>query len=185
MQHLDNQLKAAFKLITDEPNKPKSRPDVCAKSSENRKPVPKRPSRKMTVSDQWPHGDLQWGIKNFAAILVLLAPCRYAALYTSPGKTALTSCFRTCYVLYVFQCYKRLWSELLHVYTQSHTYALLLTHVCLTSSNTNARFVAFPLSFTLYPTFGIHSHKTLDTYCSTLSPFKTKLKTHLLIVLSP
>ncbi|XP_070213235.1 uncharacterized protein [Littorina saxatilis] len=54
MQHLDDQLKAAFKLISDEPKKVKSRPDVCAKSDENKKPVKKRDGSKMRflVSDQ-------------------------------------------------------------------------------------------------------------------------------------
>ena len=42
-------------------------------------------------------------------------------------------------------------------------YALLLTPACWKSNNTNARLVAFAPSLALDPTFGIHSHKTLDT----------------------
>ena len=42
-------------------------------------------------------------------------------------------------------------------------YALLLTPACWKSSNTNARFMAFALFLALDPTFGIYSHKTLDT----------------------
>ena len=55
-------------------------------------------------------------------------------------------------------------SELLHVYTlRLVLYALLLTPACWKSNNTNARLMAFSLSLALDPTFGIHSHKTLDT----------------------
>ena len=42
-------------------------------------------------------------------------------------------------------------------------YALLLTPACWKSDNTNARLTAFAPSLALDPTFGIHSHKTLDT----------------------
>ena len=42
-------------------------------------------------------------------------------------------------------------------------YALLLTPACWKSNNTNARLMAFAPSLDLDPTFGIHSHKTLDT----------------------
>ena len=55
-------------------------------------------------------------------------------------------------------------------------YAFLLTPACWKSNNTNARLMASALSLALDPTFGIHSHKTLDT-ASTLSSFKAKLKT--------
>ena len=49
---------------------------------------------------------------------------------------------------------------------------LLLTHTCWKSSNTDARVMAFVLSLALDPTFGIHSHKTLDTaqLCHLLKP---------------
>ena len=51
-------------------------------------------------------------------------------------------------------------------------YALLLTPACWKSNNTNARVMAFVLSLALDPTFGIHSHKTLDTAqpCHLLMP---------------
>ena len=42
-------------------------------------------------------------------------------------------------------------------------YALLLTLACWKSNNTNARLMAFAPSLALDPTFGIYSHKTLDT----------------------
>ena len=51
-------------------------------------------------------------------------------------------------------------------------YALLLTPACWKSNNTNARLMASALSLALDPTFGIHSHKTLDTVqpCHLLKP---------------
>ena len=42
-------------------------------------------------------------------------------------------------------------------------YALLLTPACWKSNNTIARQMASAPSLALDPTFGIHSHKTLDT----------------------
>ena len=59
-------------------------------------------------------------------------------------------------------------SELLHVYTPSRTLRSPSDSV----SNTNARVMAFVLSLSLDPTFGIHSHKTLDTAqpCHLLKP---------------
>ena len=51
-------------------------------------------------------------------------------------------------------------------------YALLLTPACWKSNNTNARLMAFAPSLALDPTFGTHSHKTLDTVqpCHLLKP---------------
>ena len=51
-------------------------------------------------------------------------------------------------------------------------YTLLLTPACWKSNNTNTRLMASALSFALDPTFGIHSHKTLDTAqpCHLLKP---------------
>ena len=51
-------------------------------------------------------------------------------------------------------------------------YALLLTPACWKSNNTNARLIAFAPSLALNPTFGIHSHKTLDIAqpCHLLKP---------------
>ena len=57
-------------------------------------------------------------------------------------------------------------------------YALLLTPACWKSNNTNARLMASALSLALDPTFGIHSHKTLDT-AQPCPSFKAKLKTFL------
>ena len=54
-------------------------------------------------------------------------------------------------------------SELLHVYTPSRTLRSSLIPACWKSNSTNARLVAFAPSLALDPTFGIHSHKTLDT----------------------
>ena len=51
-------------------------------------------------------------------------------------------------------------------------YALLLTPACWRSNNTKARLMALAPSLALDPTFGIHSHKTLDTAqpCHLLKP---------------
>ena len=51
-------------------------------------------------------------------------------------------------------------------------YALILTPACWKSNTTNARLMAFAPSLALDPTFGIHSHKTLDTAqpCHLLKP---------------
>ena len=51
-------------------------------------------------------------------------------------------------------------------------YALLLTLTCWKSNTTNVRLMAFAISLTLDPTFGIHFHKTLDTAqpCHLLKP---------------
>ena len=58
-------------------------------------------------------------------------------------------------------------------------YTLLLTPACWKSNNTNARLMTFAPSLALDPTFGIHSHMTLDTAQPGLSSFKAKLKTFL------
>ena len=51
-------------------------------------------------------------------------------------------------------------------------YALPLTPACWKSNNTNARLIAFVIFLSLDPTFGIHSHKILDTAqpCHLLKP---------------
>ena len=63
-------------------------------------------------------------------------------------------------------------SELLHVYTPSRTLCSSSDTRMLKIRNTNARVMAFVLSVALDPTFGIHSHKTLDTAqpCHLLKP---------------
>ena len=80
--------------------------------------------------------------------------------------------------LYVFQCYKWFWSCLLlwtaaeSVDTLRLVLYALLTPACWKSNNANARLMAFAPSLALDPTFGIHSHKTLDTAqpCDLLKP---------------
>ena len=51
-------------------------------------------------------------------------------------------------------------------------YALLLAPAYLKSNNTKARLMVFAPSLALDPTFGIHSHKTLDAAqpCRLLKP---------------
>ena len=64
-------------------------------------------------------------------------------------------------------------SELLHVYTLSRTLrSSSNTRMLEIQLNTNARLMAFAPSLALDPTFGIHSHKTLDTAqpCHLLKP---------------
>ena len=54
-------------------------------------------------------------------------------------------------------------SELLHVYTPSHTLRSSSETRMLEIQQYNARLMAFAPSLALDPTFGIHSHKILDT----------------------
>ena len=63
-------------------------------------------------------------------------------------------------------------SELLHVYTPSRTLCSSSDTRMLEIQNPNARLMAFAPSLALDPTFGIHSHKTLDTAqpCHLLKP---------------
>ena len=63
-------------------------------------------------------------------------------------------------------------SELLHVYTPSRTLRSSSDTRMLEINNTNARLMAFAPSLALDLTFGIHSHKTLDTVqpCHLLKP---------------
>ena len=67
-----------------------------------------------------------------------------------------------------------------------YDYALLLTPACWKSSNTNARLMASALSLALDPTFGIHSHKTLDTAqpCHLLKPNWKPSSSHSISVLT-
>ena len=68
-------------------------------------------------------------------------------------------------------CWQPLHMESLSTLRLVH-YALLLPPACWKSNNTNARLMAFAPSLALDPTFGIHSHKTLDTAqpCHRLKP---------------
>ena len=65
-------------------------------------------------------------------------------------------------------------------------YALLLTPACWKSNNTNARLTAFVPSLALDPTFGIHSHKTLDTAqpCHLLKPNCKPFSSHSISILT-
>ena len=64
--------------------------------------------------------------------------------------------------------------------------ALLLTPACWKSNNTNARLMASALSLALDPTFGIHSHKTLDTAqpCRLLKPNWKPSSSHSISILT-
>ena len=118
-------------------------------------------------------------IQNFAARLVLLAPRHHHStpflekLHWLPISERITYkvacvCFSAMNMVLVLLtslncCMSTL--RLVH-------YALLLTPTCWKSNNTNARLMAFASSLALDPTFGIHSHKTLDTAqpCHLLKP---------------
>ena len=65
-------------------------------------------------------------------------------------------------------------------------YAFLLTPACWKSNNTNARLMASALSLALDPTFGIHSHKTLDTVqpCHLLKPNWKPSSSHIISILT-
>ena len=65
-------------------------------------------------------------------------------------------------------------------------YALLQTPACWKSNNTNARLMASALSLALDPTFGIHSHKTLDTAppCHLLKPNRKPSSSHSISILT-
>ena len=65
-------------------------------------------------------------------------------------------------------------------------YVLLLTPACWKSSNTNAKLVAFAPSLALDPTFGFHSHKTLDTTqpCHLLKPNLKPSSSHSISILT-
>ena len=88
-------------------------------------------------------------IQNFAARLVLLAPPHHHSTLLLEKLHWLPISERIKYDCMSTLC-------LVH-------YALLLTPACWKSNNTNARLIAFAPSLALDPTFGIHSHKILDT----------------------
>ena len=131
-------------------------------------------------------------IQNFAARLVLLAPCHHHAtpllekLHWLPiserikykvacmcvsaingsGPAYLSNCCMS--TLHLVHC------------------ALLLTPARWKSNNTNARLMASALSLALDPTFGIHSHKTLDTAqpCHLLKPNWKPSSSHSISILT-
>ena len=117
-------------------------------------------------------------IQNFAARLVLLAP-RHQLSTPLPEKLHWLPISERIKIKVTCMCFSAInssdpvyLSELLYVYTPSHTLPLLLTPICRKFNNTNARLMASAPSLALDPTFGIHTHKTL-------SYFKAKLKTFL------
>ena len=116
-------------------------------------------------------------IQSFAAKPVLLAPRHHHSTPLLEKNNCTGFPFQNVLSrLYVFQCFKWFWSCLplnccMSTLRLVH-YALLLTLACWKSNNTNARLMAFAPSLALDPTFGIHSHKTLDTAqpCHLLKP---------------
>ena len=99
-------------------------------------------------------------IQNFAARLVLLPPSHHRSTSLLEKLHWLPISER---IKYKVCCMSTL--RLVH-------YALLLKPACWKSNNTNARLMTFAPSLALDPTFGIHSHKTLDTAqpCNLLVP---------------
>ena len=118
-------------------------------------------------------------IQNFAARLVLLAPRHHhpTPLLEKLQWLPISECIKYKVACMCFSAINgsgpAYLSELLYVCTLRLVhYALLLTPACWKSNNTNARRMAFAPSLALDPTFGIHSHKTLDTAqpCHLLKP---------------
>ena len=120
-------------------------------------------------------------IQNFAARLVVLAPCHQHStpLLEKLHLLPISDCIKYKVACMCFSAINgsspAYLSELLHVYTPSTClvhYALLLTPACWKSNSTNARLLASAPSLALDPTSGIHSHKTLDTAqpCHLLKP---------------
>ena len=111
-------------------------------------------------------------IQNFAARLILLAPRHQHStpllekLHWLPISEHIKSlvCVSMLILLTSVNCYM---STLCLIY-----YALLLTPTHWKYNNTNTRLMAFTSSLALDPTFGIYSHKTLDTaqLCHLLKP---------------
>ena len=117
-------------------------------------------------------------IQNIAARLILLAPCHHHSTsvlekvhwlpISEPIKyKVVCMCFSAINGSGLLTSLNCCMSTLLLVH-----YTLLLTPACWKSNNTNARLMAFAPSLALDPTFGIHSHKTLDTAqpCHLLKP---------------
>ena len=118
-------------------------------------------------------------IQKFAARLVLLAPRHHHSTPLLEKLHWFPISERIKYKV-VCMCFSAIsgsgpayLSELLHVYTLRFVhYALLLKPACWKSNNTTSRLMAFAPSLALEPTFGIHSHKILDTAqpCHLLKP---------------
>ena len=116
-------------------------------------------------------------IQNFAARLVLLTPRHHHSTPLLEKLHWLPILERIKYKV-ACMCFSAIngsgpayLSELLHDYTPSRTLRSS-SDTCWKSNNTNARFMASAPSLALDPTFGIHSHKTLDTAqpCHLLKP---------------
>ena len=118
-------------------------------------------------------------IQNFAARLVLLAP-RHHHSNTSPGKTALASHSEHIKYKVACMCFNAINGSGPAYHLNSYMSTLRLSWK---SSDTNTRVMAFMLSLALDPTFGIHSHKTLDTAqpCHLLTPNWKPSSSHQLI----
>ena len=109
-------------------------------------------------------------IQNFAARLVLLAPRHHNSTPLLEKLHWLPISERVKYKV-ASMCFSTInasgpayLSELLHVYTPSRTLRSSSdTRMLKISNNTNARLMTFAPSLALDPTFGIHSHKTIDT----------------------
>ena len=130
-------------------------------------------------------------IQNFAARFVLLAPHHH---HSTPPLEKLhwlpiSECIKYKVACMCFSAISgsgpAYLSELLHAYTVSYTTLFFLTPTCWKSNNTNARLMAFAPSLALDPTFGIHSHKTLDTAqpCHLLRPNWKPSSSHSISVL--
>ena len=124
-------------------------------------------------------------IHNFATRLVLLTLCHHQSTPLLEKLHWLPISERIKYKI-ACMCFSAIngsgpayLSELLHVYTPSRTLRLFFWHLHAGNPTmTNARLMASTLSVASDPTFGIQSHKTLDT-AQPCHLFKAKLKTFL------
>ena len=108
-------------------------------------------------------------IQNFAARLVLLAPRHHHSTLFLEKLHWLPISERIKYKVACL-CFSAIngfgsayLSELLHVYTPSRTLRSSSDTRMLEIQQYNARLMASATPLALDPTFGIHSHKTLDT----------------------
>ena len=121
-------------------------------------------------------------IQNFATRLILLALCHHHSTPLLEKLPWLPISERIKYKV-VSMCFSAIngsgpayLSELLHVYTPSHTLHSSSDMLKIQQYKRKSH-MAVVLCLALDPTFGIHSHKTLDTAQPT--SFKAKLKTFL------
>ena len=117
-------------------------------------------------------------ILNFAARLVLLEPRHHHStpllekVHWLPISERIKYIVACVYFSAINGSGPAYLSELLHVYTPSRTLRSSSDTRMLEIQHTNARLMASAPSLALDPTFGIHSHKTLDTAqpCHLLKP---------------